>query len=163
MHEELKPRERVRLALNHQEPDRVPVTLGGSANHLTEQRFELLRDHFGVKDIPRRAIYLPGERQSQIKGLRYALRVSPMLLKGFIWRLINKYVLWDFHPLVFFFFAGMTLLPLGIIFSLWLVWQQLVGIGVSGPRATLAALFIITGLQFLLFAMLFDMQEGKGE
>ena len=113
-----------------------------------------------VNDIPRRAIYLPGERQSQIKGLRYALRVSPMLFKGFIWRLINKYMLWDFHPLVFFFFAGLTLLPLGLLFGLFLIWQQIVGIGVSGPRATLAALFVITGLQFLLFAMLFDMEQG---
>jgi uroporphyrinogen decarboxylase len=52
----LTPRERVRLALNHKEPDRVPITLGGSANHLTEQRFELLRDHFGVADIPRRTL-----------------------------------------------------------------------------------------------------------
>jgi len=113
-----------------------------------------------VKDVPRRAIYLPGERQSQIKGLRYAIRVSPMLFRGFMWRLINKYMLWDFHPLVFFFFAGLTLLPLGIIWGLFLVWQQIVGIGVSGPRATLAALFVITGLQFLLFAMLFDMEQG---
>ena len=114
-----------------------------------------------VKDIPRRAIYLPGERQSQIKGLRYALRVSPMLLKGFIWRLISKYMLWDFHPLVFFYFAGFILLPLGLLGGLYLVWQQLVGIGVSGPRATFVALLILTGVQFLLFAMLFDMEEGK--
>lgn len=56
MPEEITPRQRVRLALNHKEPDRVPVTLGGSANHLTEQRYELLRDHFGVKDIPRRTL-----------------------------------------------------------------------------------------------------------
>ena len=56
MVEEMTPRERVRIALNHKEPDRVPVTLGGSANHLTEQRYELLRDHFGVKDIPRRTL-----------------------------------------------------------------------------------------------------------
>lgn len=114
-----------------------------------------------VKDVPRRAIYLPGERQSQIKGLRYALRVSPMLVRGFFWRLWNKYVLWDFHPLVFFYYAGMLLLPAGILFGLYLVWQQWVGIGVSGPRAILCALLIITGVQFLLFAMLFDMEEGK--
>jgi uroporphyrinogen decarboxylase len=56
MPDTMTPRERVRLALNHLEPDRVPVTLGGSANHLTEQRFELLRDHFGVADIPRRTL-----------------------------------------------------------------------------------------------------------
>jgi glycosyltransferase involved in cell wall biosynthesis len=115
-----------------------------------------------IKDVPRRAIYLPGERQSQIKGLRYALRVSPMLVRGFFWRLWTKYVLWDFHPLVFFYFLGMTLLPAGLLFGLFLVGQQLSGHGVSGPRAILAALLIITGLQFLLFAILFDMEEGSG-
>ena len=113
-----------------------------------------------TKDVPRRAIYLPGERQSQIKGLRYALRVSPMLVRGFFWRLWTKYVLWDFHPLVFFYVLGMTFLPAGLLFGLFLVGQQLSGRGVSGPRAILVALLIITGLQFLLFAMLFDMQEG---
>lgn len=113
-------------------------------------------------DVPRRAIYRAGERQSQIKGVRYALRVSPMLLRGFFWRLWTKYVLWDFHPLVFFFVLGMTLLPAGVGFGFYLIWQQLAGVGVSGPRAILSALLIITGLQFLLFAMLFDMEEGRG-
>ena len=114
-----------------------------------------------VKDVPRRASYLPGERQSQIKGLRYALRVSPMLLRGFFWRLWTKYLLWDFHPLVFFYFLGLILLPAGFLFGLFLIWRQFSGAGVSGPQAILAALAISTGLQFLLFAMLFDMQEGN--
>lgn len=113
-----------------------------------------------VKEVPRRAIYLPGERQSQIKGLRYALRVTPMLIRGLFWRLINKYVLWDFHPLIFFFFLAFTLLPIGILMGLWLIWLQISGVGVSGPKATLDALLLITGAQFLLFAMLFDMNEG---
>jgi len=113
-------------------------------------------------DVPRRAIYLPGERQSQIKGLRYALRVSPMLVRGVFWRLSSQYLLWDFHPLVFFYLFGMALLPSGLLLGLVLVGQQMTGVGVSGPRAILAALLIITGLQFLLFAMLFDMQEGDG-
>jgi len=52
----MTPRERVQLTLNHKEPDRVPVTLGGSANHLTEQRYILLRDHFQVQDVPRRTL-----------------------------------------------------------------------------------------------------------
>lgn len=115
---------------------------------------------FRVKDVPRRAIYLPGERQSQIKGVRYALRVTPMLLRGFFWRLWTKYILWNFHPLVFFYFAGMLLLAVGLLFGLFLIYSQISGVGVSGPRAILDALFILTGIQFLLFAMLFDMQEG---
>jgi len=56
MSKSMTPRERVRTALNHQEPDRVPVALGGSANHLTEQRFELLEQHFSTERIPRRTL-----------------------------------------------------------------------------------------------------------
>ncbi len=52
----MTPRQRVITALDHKEPDRVPISLGGSANHLTEQRYLLLRDHFGVQDIPRRTL-----------------------------------------------------------------------------------------------------------
>jgi len=114
-----------------------------------------------VMDIPRRAIYIPGERQSQIKGLKYALKVSPMLLRGFFYRLVVKYIIRDFNPVVFFYLFGMTFLPVGILFGIYLIYCQLSGIGVTGPRAVFDALLIITGLQFLLFAMLFDMQESS--
>jgi uroporphyrinogen decarboxylase len=56
MPDTLTPRQRVITTLNHQEADRVPIILGGSANHLTEQRYKLLRDHFGLVDIPRRTL-----------------------------------------------------------------------------------------------------------
>jgi uroporphyrinogen decarboxylase len=56
MPDTLTPRQRVEAALNHTEPDRVPITLGGSANHLTEERYQLLRDHFGLADVPRRTL-----------------------------------------------------------------------------------------------------------
>jgi uroporphyrinogen decarboxylase len=56
MPETMTPRERVEAVLNHREPDRVPVTLGGSANHLSEERYNVLRDHFGFKDVPRRTL-----------------------------------------------------------------------------------------------------------
>jgi len=114
-----------------------------------------------VRDVPRRPIYIAGERQSQIKGVSYALKVSPMLLKGFFWRLWNKYVLWDFHPVFLFFMAGLLMLPLGLLFGVYLIWSQWAGYGVSGPRAVLCALLIISGLQFLLYALLIDMEEGK--
>ncbi len=109
-------------------------------------------------DVPRRAIYLPGVRQSQIKGLRYALRVSPMLLQGFLWRLWYKYLLRDFHPLVLFYAMALSLLPAGILFGLYLLWRQWVGLGVSGPKAVLDALMLLSGFQALFFAMLFDME-----
>lgn len=52
----LTPRQRVQTTLAHKEPDRVPISLGGSANHLTEQRYCVLREHFAVKDVPRRTL-----------------------------------------------------------------------------------------------------------
>ena len=114
-----------------------------------------------VKDIPRTPIYLEGERQSQIKGLRYALRVAPMLIRGFFWRMLFKYIYLDFHPLFFFFFFGIILFPLGIIYGLYLVYLETTPIGVTGPRAIFCAMTVITGLQFLLFGMWFDMEASK--
>ena len=116
---------------------------------------------FRVKDVPRRAIYLEGERQSQIKGWRYALTVAPMLVRDFFWRLFTKYLVRDFHPLLFFYLFGLVLLPLGVGFGLFLVYQQWLGIGVSGPRSVVCALMILMGIQFQLFAILYDMQESE--
>ena len=114
-------------------------------------------------DIPRTAIYLPGERQSQIKGFKYFLQCTPMLIRGFFWRLKFKYLYRDFHPLFLFYYLGLFLFPLGFLFGLWLVidWLFLGGYGVTGSRSILAALMMLMGLQFLLFAMFFDMEEGK--
>lgn len=114
-----------------------------------------------VRDIPRRAIYLEGERQSQIKGIDYALRVTPMMVRGFFWRLLSKYLVRDFHPLLFFYIFGLLLLPIGVIYGGFLVYQQFTGEGVTGPRSVVCALMIIMGIQFLLFAMLYDMQESE--
>lgn len=116
---------------------------------------------FKIMDVPRTAIYLEGERQSQIKGIKYAMTVAPMLHRKFFWRIWNKYALRNFHPLFFFYILGIVLLPIGILDGLYLVYKQIAGIGVSGPQATLCALVLLMGVQFLLFAMLFDMQESQ--
>lgn len=113
-----------------------------------------------IKDVPRRAIYLEGERQSQINITKYIFKVGPRLTRKFFWRITTKYFFQDFHPLIFFYFLGLLFLPLGILMGIWIVYWGLTG-PVSGNQAILTALFIITGLQFLLFAFLFDMQQNK--
>ena len=45
-----------------------------------------------VKDIPREAIYLKGERQSQINTLKYVLMVIPLIMRTFFWRVQEKYL-----------------------------------------------------------------------
>ena len=114
-----------------------------------------------VKDVARTPVYLAGERQSQIKGLGYALKVSPMLIRGFFWRLFFKYLYLDFHPLVFFYLLGMILFPLGLILGFDLLYLEFFAGGATGPKSIFCALMIITGLQFLLFGMWFDMEASR--
>ncbi|HAH33122.1 MAG TPA: glycosyltransferase family 2 protein [Elusimicrobia bacterium] len=118
---------------------------------------------FRLIDIPRTAVYLPGERQSQIKGFNYALKVTPMLVRDFFWRLNFKYMYRDFHPLVFFYYLGLILLPAGFLSGLYLVYDKIIrgGYAVTAPRSILVALMVISGVQFLLFAMLFDMEQAN--
>ncbi|HEY6031540.1 MAG TPA: glycosyltransferase family 2 protein, partial [Gaiellaceae bacterium] len=51
-----------------------------------------------VRDFPSRPIYGVGER-SGIRLRRVIPRMSWLLMKGFFWRMREKYVIRDFHPL----------------------------------------------------------------
>ena len=84
-----------------------------------------------------------------------------MLIRDFFWRILFRYLVRDFHPLLFFYLFGLLFLPIGVVFGGYLVYQQVEGVGVSGPRAVVCALMVLMGLQFLLFAMLYDMEESK--
>ena len=61
-----------------------------------------------VRDIPSRPIYNVGEK-SGIKIRKVVPRISWLLLKGFFWRMREKYVIRDFHPLVFFYLLGIVM------------------------------------------------------
>ncbi|MEA3378923.1 MAG: glycosyltransferase family 2 protein [Nanoarchaeota archaeon] len=113
-----------------------------------------------IKDVPRRAIYLKGERQSQIKIFKYIKKVFPLYLKKFLWRLKYKYLLQDFHPLVFFYFSSFFIIPLGLILGLRVIYFALNGAAPTN-ETILSVLFLVTGIQFLLFAMFFEMQVNE--
>ena len=118
---------------------------------------------FRVMDVPRTAIYLPNERQTQIKGLKYTLKVSPMLLRTFLWRLKFKYIYLSFHPLVFFYYLSFIMIPAGLGLGIFFLIDRIFlgGYQITAPRVILDALLLISGFQFLLFAMLFDMQDNE--
>lgn len=46
----MTPRERVWKALNHEEPDRVPVDLGGNSSGMTDVAYKRLVEYLGIKD-----------------------------------------------------------------------------------------------------------------
>lgn len=116
--------------------------------------------NFRVRDVSIRPVYNIGE-VSGIRLRKVIPVISWLLLRGFCWRLVEKYVLRDFHPLVFFYGMGLTLFPGGAIFGLYLMVYRLC----VGPVATTSALFaaflIISGLQSLFFAMWFDMDYNR--
>jgi len=113
-----------------------------------------------VKDVPVRPVYNVGE-QSGIRLWRVIPSLSWLLFKNFVWRMWQKYVLRDFHPLVFFYFLAILLLGTSIpLFGRMIV--RLLETDNLPPINTLAFMFTaITGFQSLFFAMWFDMEYNK--
>jgi glycosyltransferase involved in cell wall biosynthesis len=113
-----------------------------------------------VRDVPSRPIYDVGE-QSGIKLRSVVPRISWLLLKGFWWRMAHKYVIRDFHPLVFFYAFGLLMTATGFLLGLIEVVLRLGGNEITTPTIVLVAVLFIAGLQMTLFAMWFDMEANK--
>jgi glycosyltransferase involved in cell wall biosynthesis len=113
-----------------------------------------------VRDYPSRPIYNVGER-SGIRLRKVVPRISWLLLKGFFFRMREKYVIRDFHPLVFFYFLGFLMTSLGLVLGIVEVVLRLMGNAITTPTIVLVALLLISGSQFMLFAMWFDMESNK--
>ena len=113
-----------------------------------------------VRDFPSRPIYGVGER-SGIRYRRVVPRISWLLLKGFFWRLREKYVIRDFHPLVFFYAFGFLATLAGLVLGGIEIGYRIAGYDVSVGTVVLIALLLISGSQFTLFAMWFDMESNK--
>ncbi|HET9674269.1 MAG TPA: glycosyltransferase family 2 protein [Gaiellaceae bacterium] len=113
-----------------------------------------------VRDFPSRPIYNVGER-SGIRLRKVVPRISWLLVKGFFWRMREKYVIRDFHPLVFFYFLGFLFTAIGLVLGFVEAILRLKGNAITTPTIVLVALLLISGSQFTLFAMWFDMESNK--
>jgi glycosyltransferase involved in cell wall biosynthesis len=113
-----------------------------------------------VRDVPSRPVYGVGER-SGIKLRSVVPRISWLLVKAFFWRLREKYVIRDFHPLVFFYTFGIVMSLAGLGLGISLVVLRALGHGITAATGVLVALLLIFGSQFTLFAMWFDMESNK--
>ncbi|MGV7220426.1 MAG: glycosyltransferase family 2 protein [Nitrospinales bacterium] len=114
-----------------------------------------------VTDVPIRPIYNIGE-VSGIKLANVIPDISFLLLRRFFERLTQKYVIRDFHPLIFFYILGLIALPLGSGMGFYYFCYRILIGHVTPVTALFAAFLTLTGLLFLLFAMLFDMEYNKG-
>jgi glycosyltransferase involved in cell wall biosynthesis len=110
-----------------------------------------------VADVPIRPVYGIGEKSS-MSVLKATFGISFLLFRRFWWRLSYKYVLRDFHPLVFFYllavFAFVANIAIGV--HIGTTWAET---GRIPQIAALTGAFLtVTFLNSLFFAFWMDMQ-----
>lgn len=113
-----------------------------------------------VCDVPQVPVYGVGEK-SRLKISRAFLRIPSMLIRMFFWRLKEKYIIRDFHPLVLFYFFG--ILSGFFAFILMVRWIALwMSVG-EIPKVTFLAWMLCTlsSIQLIIFAMWFDMDSNR--
>jgi glycosyltransferase involved in cell wall biosynthesis len=116
--------------------------------------------NFRVRDVPVTPVYNIGEK-SGVRPLRMIPGLSWLLFKLFLYRIVQKYVIRDFHPLVFFYLMGVALFIPGFLFGLYMTFYRLL-VGAVAPTSALFAVFlVVSGMQSLFFAMWFDMDYNK--
>jgi glycosyltransferase involved in cell wall biosynthesis len=113
-----------------------------------------------VRDVPSRPIYHE-DGQSGIRLRSVIPRISWLLFKAFWWRLGQKYVIRDFHPLVFFYVFGLLMTTVGILLGAIEVILRIAGNQIPAATIVLVAVLVIAGIQLTLFAMWFDMEANK--
>jgi glycosyltransferase involved in cell wall biosynthesis len=114
---------------------------------------------FRVMDIEMPARY--GRETSKIKYGSYIGRVSWLLFRDFFHRLRMKYIVLSFHPLVIFYLFGFLLTLLGLGAGVYTAYFVLVDHGPLFIRGVLTLLIFALGMQFLSFALMFDIQENR--
>jgi hypothetical protein len=113
-----------------------------------------------VADVPISAIYGVGERSS-MKIMRVTLAISLLLFRRFWWRLWRKYVLQDFHPLLFFYGLATLSGLLGVALAVRFVVSWAAN-GHLPPMTTLALAFmIVTTLNASFFAFWMDREANQ--
>jgi glycosyltransferase involved in cell wall biosynthesis len=108
-----------------------------------------------VTDVVIKPVYNVGEK-SGIKVRKVMFTIGWLLVKLFFWRLKEKYIIRDFHPLVFFYLLGIILFfcSFGLTVRLFVLWFEYGFV----PRTTALALMFstTTWLQSTFFAMWMD-------
>ena len=100
-------------------------------------------------------------KKSGIKIRKVIFTIPWLLFKLFFWRMKEKYIIRNFHPLVLFYFTGFMFFLLSSTLAIRLVYLWL-DYGYVPVMTALALLFTSSNaILFSLFAMWFDMEVNK--
>ena len=113
-----------------------------------------------VMDVPVKPLYNLGEK-SGIKIHKVIFTIGSLLARLFFWRLKEKYIIRNFHPLVFFYAMGFFGLTMSAILFARMIWMW-IGNGQIPEITFLGSLFsFLLSVNSLFFAMWFDYEENK--
>lgn len=111
-----------------------------------------------VKDVAIPARY--ADEKSHLNLMGVTMTFPFLLVRRFLRRVYEKYILRDFSPIALFLILGTLLFGWGLGFGIYL-WVHAVITGIATPTGTimLSLLPLILGFQLLLQALVLDIQE----
>jgi glycosyltransferase involved in cell wall biosynthesis len=128
------------------------LDLTSDHTYTQEQLIRASKKKFRIKEIPVFFAKRAGKTKSRLikNPFEYAVRAWINLLR--IYR--------DYEPLRFFGIVGAFFIFIGMLLGMWII-LTLVQEGIVGgiPRVILSALFIMTGVQIMVFGFLADMKR----
>ncbi|MBX2903699.1 MAG: glycosyltransferase family 2 protein [Chitinophagales bacterium] len=113
-----------------------------------------------LREVEIKPVYNVGEA-SKMKIFKVIPRVSWLLVKLFFNRLWNKYLFRDFHPLFILYHLGFLLMLFSIPYGVKICGRIIEGATVNPVTLLGFGFLILTGIQFLLFAMWMDIQDNE--
>ncbi|MDP7319717.1 MAG: glycosyltransferase family 2 protein [Bacteriovoracaceae bacterium] len=116
--------------------------------------------NFRVMDIAQEPVYNVGEA-SGINIKKAVFSIGWLIVKLFFWRLREKYIIRDFHPLVLFYMMSFLFMFLSVILFLRLILLW-ISQGTAPELTFIALLFTFgTSFQSAFFAMWMDMDYNR--
>jgi glycosyltransferase involved in cell wall biosynthesis len=131
-----------------------------------EKRFFFENDmlvHLNIQNYRVTDIAMPsryGEEVSDVHIAKVLITFPPLLLRRFIYRIFQKYILRNFSPVALFLLLGLPIFLWGAFFGLYL-WAHALMTTEPTPTGSimLALVPIVLGFQLLLQAIVLDIQE----
>jgi len=127
---------------------------------------ELYMTNAKIKDVFIPARY--GKEKSTIKGLSFknpnsyfqtVLRTNRTLFKGFLKRILVKYILFSFHPIALFLISGSILFFFGLCYGIYIAIYSIGPQSATTATVMLSVIPFISGFQLILQSIALDIQN----
>jgi len=115
---------------------------------------------FKVRDVPVEPVYNVGEK-SGINIGKVIFTIPKLLVRLFFYRMKEKYIIRNFHPLVLFYLMGFLFFFITIVFAIRLIYLWIATGNVPEITALTTMFSFMSSSLFTLFGMWFDMETNK--